>query len=314
MPDTAANQGEYPQPINQKPGCGFPVVAFVAVFCLATGALLALSMGKWFLHDLTLFYFVREAFSFGDILLADRAFCSYAEMAILHLRGVDSVLRLHQRRIPDFRRGRVLGFEDHVVTWTKPVRCPKGLREEDYRRLPDSLKVREVRYRVETKGFRTQEVTLATTLLNADIYFPEALAELYFLRWDVELNFRHIKITMHMDVLRCQSPKMVRTEIWVHLLAYNLIRSLMYGAARTGPERARQLSVKGTIQHVLAFRERAPAVSPDAEPDDCLLMLVGKQVVPHRPGRSEPRVRKRRPKNYRLMTRPRAQLKAELRS
>ena len=308
MPDTPANQAEYPQPAGQKPGCGFPVVAFVAVFCLATGALLALSMGKWFLHDLSLFYFVRETFVCGDILLADRGFCSYAELALMQQRGVDSVLRLHQRRQPDFRRGRILGLEDHVVTWTKPVRCPPGLRQADYRRLPDSLKVREVRYQVAVKGFRTREVSLATTLLNADLYSPEALAELYFRRWDVELDFRHLKTTMQMEVLRCKKPTMVRKEIWAHLLAYNLIRSVMWAAARPGAVRPRHLSVKGTMQHVLSFRE-APALSAL---DDLLLKLVGQQIVPYRPDRIEPRVRKRRPKNYPLMTRPRSELKAAL--
>ena len=308
MPDTPANQAEYPQPDSQKPGCGFPIVAFVAVFCLATGALLALSTGKWFLHDLSLFYFVREAFVFGDILLADRGFCSYAELALMKQRGVDSVLRLHQRRKLDFRRGRILGLEDHVVTWAKPARRSRGLREEDYRRLPDSLTVREVRYRVAAKGFRTREVTLATTLLNADIYFAEALAELYFLRWDVELDFRHLKTTMQMDVLRCKKPAMVRKEIWAHLLAYNLIRSVMWEAAKRSSGRARQLSVKGTMQHVHSFRE-VPAI---AALEDLLLQLVGRQIVPYRPDRIEPRVRKRRPKSYPLMTRPRSELKAAL--
>jgi IS4 transposase len=314
MPDTPANQAEYPQPSGQKPGCGFPVVAFVAVFCLATGALLALSMGKWFLHDLSLFYFVRDAFAFGDILLADRGFCSYAELALLKQRGVDSVLRLHQRRRPDFRRGRILGLEDHVVTWTKPERRSRGLREEDYRRLPDSLKVREVRYQVAVKGFRTREVTLATTLLDAENYFPEALAELHFLRWDVELDFRHLKTTMQMDVLRCKTPSMVRKEIWTHLLAYNLIRSVMWEAARRGSARARQLSVKGSLQHVLSFREARACADPSATLGELLLKLVGQQVVPYRPDRIEPRVRKRRPKNYPLMTRPRSELTATLRS
>jgi len=267
-----------------------------------------LSTGKWFLHDLSLFYFVREAFVFGDILLADRGFCSYAELALMKQRGVDSVLRLHQRRKLDFRRGRILGLEDHVVTWAKPARRSRGLREEDYRRLPDSLTVREVRYRVAAKGFRTREVTLATTLLNADIYFAEALAELYFLRWDVELDFRHLKTTMQMDVLRCKKPAMVRKEIWAHLLAYNLIRSVMWEAAKRSSGRARQLSVKGTMQHVHSFRE-VPAI---AALEDLLLQLVGRQIVPYRPDRIEPRVRKRRPKSYPLMTRPRSELKAAL--
>jgi len=165
MPDTAANQADYPQPTGQMPGCGFPVVAFVAVFCLTTGALLDVAMGKWFLHDLSLFYFVRDAFVCGDILLADRAFCSYAELALGLQRGVDAVVRMHQRRKTDFRRGRILGLADHIVRWNKPPQCPRGLRMEDYRRLGDSLRVRELRYRVHVDGFRTDTVTVATTLL-----------------------------------------------------------------------------------------------------------------------------------------------------
>ena len=247
MPDTPANQAAYPQPDQQRPGCGFPVVAFVAVFCLATGALLDLAFGVWFLHDLSLFYFVRKSLAWGDILLADRAFCSYAEMALLGQRGVDSLMRLHQRRRTDFRRGRILGLEDHLVRWPKPAQRSQGLRPQDYRRLPETLAVRELRYRVAVRGFRTQEITLATTLLDAETYLPEALAELYFLRWDVELDFRHIKTTMQMDVLRCKTPEMVRKEIWTHLLAYNLIRTVMWQAARGGSTRARRLSFKGTI-------------------------------------------------------------------
>jgi hypothetical protein len=164
------------------------LLAFVAVFCLATGAMLRLALGPWWLHDLSLFYFVREALTWGDIFLADRGFCSYAELALLKLRGVDSVLRMHQCRKTNFRRGRVTAFADHIVTWHRPLQRPPGLRKEDYDRLPATLAVREVRYRVHTPGFRTREVTLATTLLDAETYFAEALAELYFLRWDVEMS------------------------------------------------------------------------------------------------------------------------------
>ena len=312
MPDTPPNQAAYPQPSGQLPGCGFPMVAFVAVFCLATGALIGLAMGKWFLNDLSLFYFLREAFVCGDILLADRAFCSYAELALMKQRGVEAVVRLHQRRRPDFRRGRILGLTDHIVRWDKPTQCPRGLRKRDYHRLPDFLLVREVRYQIQPAGFRTREVTLATTLLDAETYFAEALAELYFLRWDVELDFRHIKTTMQMDVLRCKTPEMVRKEIWTHLLAYNLIRSVMWEAAALGAARARRLSFKGTIQHVLSFRDLLVPRRRRARNLDLLLKLVGQQIVPFRPERIEPRVRKRRPKNYRLMTRPRSELKAEL--
>jgi hypothetical protein len=311
MPDTPANQAAYPQPAGQKPGCGFPVVAFVAVFCLATGALLDLALGKWFLHDLSLFYFVRKSLVWGDILLADRGFCSYTEMALLWRRGVDSVMRMHQRRLTDFRRGTVLGVKDHVVCWHRPDQR-RGLRRKDYRCLPKTLRVRELRYRVAVRGFRTREVTLATTLLDAQAYSAEALAELYFRRWDVELDFRHIKTTMQMDVLRCKRPEMVRKEIWAHLLAYNLIRTVMWTAAEGGRTPARRLSFKGTIQQVLSVRDLLPIVRHIARDSGLLLHLVSQQLVPFRPERIEPRVRKRRPKNYPLMTRPRAQLKALL--
>ena len=312
MPDTPANQASYPQPTEQLPGCGFPVVGFVAVFCLATGAMLNLAMGPWYPHDLTLFYFLRGAFEWGDIFLADRAFCSYAELALFKQRGVDSVLRLHQRRKTDFRRGRILGLSDHIVRWSKPAACPHGLRKKDYRRLPRSLVIREVRYRAETNGFRTQQITLATTLLDAETYSSESLAELYFQRWDVELDFRHIKTTMQMDVLRCKTPEMVRKEIWTHLLAYNLIRSVMWQAARFGSVQSRRLSFKGTIQYVLSLGDMLTCRQRKRLPLTMLLKLVAEQIVPLRPGRIEPRVRKRRPKNYRLMTKPRSQLKAAI--
>jgi hypothetical protein len=312
MPDTLANQEEYPQPAGQAEGCGFPMVAFVGVFCLATGALLELTLGRWFLHDLSLFYFVRGAFVFGDVMLADRAFCSYAEIALMRLRGVDTVIRLHQRRKTDFRRGRVLGIEDHIVTWPKPLQCSQGLRRKDYRRLPESLPVREVRYRIETKGYRTRIITLATTLLDAERYPVEALAELYFRRWEIELDFRHIKTTMQMDVLRGHTPGVVRKEIWAHLLTYNLVRTIMWEAAIRQDASPRRISFKGTIQQITAERDLWANPSPLrlCPPLASLLYLVAGQIVPYRPGRSEPRVRKRRPKNYPLMTRPRSELKA----
>ena len=165
---------------------------------------------------------------------------------------------------------------------------------------------------MEVKGYRTRQVTLATTLLDAETYSAEALAELYFLRWTVELDFRHIKTTMQMDVLRGRTPDVVRKEIWTHLLAYNLIRTVMWEAAVRGPTPVCRLSFKGTIQHMLALRNLFVAGRGQAEDLDLLLQLVGRQIVPLRPERVEPRVRKRRPKAYKLMTQPRSELKAAL--
>lgn len=314
MPDTAKNQRAYPQPSGQKAGCGLPVVAFVGVFCLATGTAIDLALGKWYLHDLSLFCLVRTAFDEGDILLADRGFCSYVEMALMQQRGVDTVVRLHQRRITDFRRGRLLGYKDHLVIWTKPPKPPKRVRKKDFRSIPETLPVREIRYRVEVKGFRTQEVTLASTLLDADEYPAEALADLYFQRWDVELDFRHLKTTMQMDVLRCKTPEMVRKELWCHLLAYNLIRHIMWDAGQRYLVSLRRISFKGTIQHIVPFRDTLSGRSKENIKEATLIFqrLIAHQKVPCRPGRIEPRVKKRRPKPYKLMTKPRAELKVAL--
>jgi len=314
MPDTPSNQKAFGYPPGQAPGCGFPTLAFVGVFCLATGAALACALGKWSLHDLSLFCLVRAAFEAGDILLADRGFCCYVEMALMQKQGVDTVVRLHQRRITDFRRGRILGIEDHLVTWTKPPHPPRRVRKKDFRGLPETLTVREIRYRVDVKGFRTQTITLATTLLDAQGYPAEDLAALYFHRWAVELDLRHIKITMQMDVLRCKSPAMVRKELWCHLLAYNLVRHLMWEAEQTQDGCAGRTSFKGTIQYLISFRVVLSDTTSRQNTNllNCLLELIATQEVPNRPHRVEPRVKKRRPKNYHLMNKPRAELKAAL--
>jgi len=314
MPDTPSNQKAFGQPPGQAPGCGFPTLAFVGVFCLATGAAIECAIGGWALHDLSLFCLVRAAFEAGDILLADRGFCCYVEMALMQKQSVDTVVRLHQRRKTDFRRGRILGIEDHIVTWTKPQNPPRRLRKKDFSIIPETLAVREIRYRVDVKGFRTQAITLATTLLDAQVYPPDDLADLYFQRWVVELDFRHIKITMQMDVLRCKSPQMVRKELWCHMLAYNLIRHLMCEAEQTKPDCTGRSSFKGTIQYLISFRAFF-AVTTRQEKKvllNQLLDLVATQEVPCRPHRLEPRVKKRRPKKYNLMNKPRVELRAAL--
>lgn len=270
---------------------------------------MALAFGQWRDHDLNLFYFVRAAFVFGDIMLGDRAFCSYAELALMQCKGVDVVVRLHQRRRTDFRRGIILGRLDHRVTWPRPRQCPQGLRAKDYQLLPPELLVRELRYSVHANGFRTKSVTLVTTLLDAEKYSSEALAELYFARWDVELNFQHIKTTMKMDVLRGQTPQMVRKEIWAHMLAYNLVRSVMWDAAAVDDTPVRRLSFKGTIQYSWSLREVS---GPPGRILRWLLRFSAAQKVPYRPWRFEPRRRKRRPKKFSLLTEPRWQLKAKL--
>ena len=314
MPDTSVNQKEFPQPSEQKKGCGFPVASFVGVFCLATGAALEVALGPWFAQDLSLFSLIRHAFKAGDIFLADRGFCSYVDLALLKIVGVDSVVRLHQKRSSDFRRGKILGVLDHVITWSKPLQRSKRVRKAEFDHVPDTFTLRELRYKIEANGFRTTSVTLATTLLDPEAYPFEELTELYFRRWDVELDFRHIKTTMQMDVLRGKSPDVVRKEIWVHLLAYNLMRSIMWESAQRHGIWQHRISFKGAIQQVavrtdlLFSGQRTRRQSAFRS----LLESIANRRNPSRPDRVEPRVRKRRPKNYRLMTRPRSEHKAAI--
>lgn len=316
MPDTPANQREYPQPSSQRKGCGFPAVSLVGVFCLTTGAALNIALGRVNLHDLTLFRWLRSMFEPGDVMLADRGFCSFAEIALLFKRGVDTVMRLHQGRAANLARPRVFHVKDRVETWKRPATCPKGLRKSDYRRLPKTLQIREVAYRVATPGFRTRAITLATTLLDAQRYSAQALADLYFSRWTVELDFSYIKTTIQMDVLRCKTPDMVRKEIWTHLLAYNILRTLMWDAVLEHDVDPTRVSFKGTLQRVtvLSGPYCGPALHQANRMWAVLLHDVATDLVPHRPDRAEPRVRKRRPKAYPLMTEPRAELKARLRA
>jgi hypothetical protein len=312
MPDTLKNQKRYPQPKSQRKGCGFPIAGFVSLMCMATGAMLGASLGTCNVHDLALFWFMRPVFQPGDIFLGDRGFASFAEMALFRERGIDSVLRLHQRRRTDFRRGRAIGRGDHVVKWLKPPHKPKGLSEADWKALPDSMDIRELRYRVFEKGFRTTDITLSTTLLDAEMYPAKDLAELYFRRWRIEVEFRHLKITLQMDVCRAHSPDVVEQEFWAHVLAHNLVRRVMWESGLAGDVEVFDLSFKSAARHMQCLW----VLSWDGEGDDgvhpFLLSLVASELLPVRPGRVEPRVRKRRPKNYSLMSLPRNELRKKL--
>ena len=311
MPDTVCNQARFHQSSLQKEGCGFPVGGFVAVICLATGAIVDAFVGDGKMHDLTMFKFVRSCFLAGDIFLADRGFSAYTEMAFFLGIEVDSVVRLHQRRVTDFRRGHIIGDGDHIVKWLRPESCPKGLSPVDFKQLPPFLLVREIEYQVTANGFRTRKVILATTLLDAKKYPAQALANLYSQRWEIEVDFRHLKITMQMDVMRGHSPDVVEKEFWAHILAYNLLRSLMWDAGERYGESALKLSLKGAIQHLFPYwspiRRKRTAIEYGN-----LLALISAERLQIRPGRIEPRVRKRRPKNYTLMGKPRNELKKEL--
>ena len=316
MPDTAANQAAYPQPSNQAPGCGFPVARVVILLSLACGVILDAAVGPGKgkkTGENMLFRSLRDGLEEGDIVLGDRFFGSYWERALLRLRGVDSVMRMHPLRKVDFALGVRLGREDHIVTWSKPAR-PDWMDEATYASLPGGLDVRELRVRVAQRGFRTRSLIVATTLLDASKYTAAELGSLHRARWHIELDIRSLKQTLGMDVLRCKTPAMVRKEIWGHMLVYNLIRAAMARVAVSHGLLPRTLSFRGARQILEAFG--AALRGATGQEYEVLVRIMFEAIATHRvgdrPDRFEPRVRKRRPKQYPVMKIPRAEAKKRL--
>jgi len=309
MPDSRANQATYPQHVAQKPGIGFPIARLVVVFCLACGTALDAALGRYQgkqTGETALLRDLPDVFEPDDVLLADCCYGGWFDIAVLQQRGVDVVVQLHQMRCCDMRRGLRLGPNDHVVVWPKPKR-PDWMDEETYRRLPEGLHLREVRVQVAEPGFRTETLVVVTTLTDGEEVSAADVAELYRARWHAELDLRSLKVTLGMDVLRCLSPAMVRKEVWAHLVAYNLIRTLMARAAEDLGCLPRQLSFKGALQAMTAFAERLlnAAERSVSELLDWLLLAIGAYQVGDRPNRVEPRARKRRPKHYPFLNQPR---------
>ena len=321
MPDTPTLQARFGQPGAQEPGCGFPVAHLMGLFHAGTGMLLQVLAAPLRTHDMSKVVEVHPQLRSGDVLLGDRGLCSFVHLALLLLGGIHAVLRIHQRQIVDFTPGRPhvvpgkgrnshkkgkprsrwlkqLGVEDQIVEWIKPDTCPEWLDAWQFEQLPDLLQLRELRYRVQRKGFRARTITLVTTLLDAEIYTLEALSDLYFSRWRIETNFGHLKTTMGMDVLKCKTVDGVLKELIVFALIYNMIRLVMLQAAR------RQCVDAERISFIDAARWLAAAIA-----DEPLRTLV---VNPFRPNRYEPRVRKRRPKEYPLMKNTRSELRKSL--
>jgi hypothetical protein len=316
MADTAANQRAYPQSRSQKPGLGFPITRLVVIFCLATGSVLEVALGQYKgkqTGENALFRSLWDTLEPEDVVLGDRYYCSYFDIALLKQRGVDGVFRLHQRRPCDFGLGRRLGQEDQIVTWIRPQR-PDWMNEDTYNTVSETMEVRLVRIHVGRPGFRTQVLDLATTLLDPDMYTKSDLALLFRQRWHAELDLRSIKVVMGMDLLRCKTPEMVRKEIWMTLLGYNVIRALMVEAGREHGSDPRRVSFKGALQTLQEFAVGLRTGSPAQR--RCLwailLISIASDEVGHRPDRFEPRARKRRPKPYPLLTKPRRQAKAAL--
>ncbi|MFC1827107.1 IS4 family transposase [Thermodesulfobacteriota bacterium] len=315
MPDTPENQKAWPQWSSQKPGCGFPTARLCACFSLESGALLSYAIGNKKSHELLMFRKQWKVFKQGDIFLGDKGFCSYFDIASLKEQGVDSVVTL-ARRAPVRPSGSLkeLGPNDLLITWERPLYTTKlSYSKEEWEALPQELVLRQVKVRVKYRGFRTQWFHIVTTLLDASRYPAEELAELYFKRWDVELFFRDIKITMGLDILRCLTPVMIRKEILMYFITYNCVRRLMCEAAEKASIGVRIVSFKGSVQ---ALRSWEPHLNQAKISRMERFRLIGdlyeaitNTPTRKRPGRSEPRCLKRRKKNYQLMTSPRHEIR-----
>jgi hypothetical protein len=296
MPDTPENQECYPQPSTQAPGVGFPLARLVMVICLATGAALDMAIGP---HsgkgtgELGLVRRLLKGFSPGDVMLADALYCNYFLIATLMAAGVDVLFEQNGARITDFRRGKSLGTREHLVCWPKPTSRPEWMTPERYAHFPDELTVREV---------KVAHQVLVTTLLDHRKVSKDDLSALYTRRWNVELDLRNLKTTTGMDVLSCQTPQMNEKQLWVHLLAYNVIRLLIAQAACNAGIDPRELSFKHTVQLWTEWVSRGLSATKD---DGRLFTLIAQCRVGSRPGRIEPRMRKRRPKPYPWLKVPR---------
>ena len=318
MPDTPANQAQYPQQKAQKPGVGLPIARAVAIISLATACVMDLAMGPYQgkqTGESALLRTLLGSLHAGDIAVADRYYCSFMMIALLLAQGTHVCARKHQGRHSDFRRGRRLGKCDHLIIWTRPQR-PEWMDDETYARIPETLELREIRYHIVEPGRRTQTIDVITTLLDADEYTTEEIAELYGFRWNSELDIRSIKSSLNLSHVRCKSPEMVHREVWTTILGYNLIRTTAAGAALLHGRQPRQISFTSTCQYVLAswmtLSMGLIATSSLSSYLSLMLQQIAACEVANRPGRFEPRVLKRRRHGYKLMQQPRAVLKAQL--
>jgi len=308
LPDTQANQKRYPQPSSQKPGCGFPVLKFLVLFSLSSGAILRVAMAHWKNHDLRLLRGLWDALEKGDILLGDRAYGDYLTMAALPARGVDVVARLHGGRRVDYRKAlRPLGRHDALFQWEKGYQKSQLLGARQWKKVADQISVRILRFDAVIRR-RKKRITLVTTLLDPVAYPAHELIELYARRWHLELALRHLKTTMGMEVLRCQSPDMAEKELLAYLVAYNMIRCLMAEAVAQAGAQMDRLSFKGAVDAVRQYTpaiHRARSRAQRRQLCDELLRTLVRDLVPLRPHRQEPRAVKRRPKAYQLLNKPR---------
>lgn len=318
MPDTPENQAEYPQPRSQARGCGFPIARAVAMVSLATASVVDAAVGRYHgkaTGETALLRTLLDRFGKGDVAVMDRFYCSFMMIAGLVGRGAQVCARKHHKRHSDFRRGLRLGKYDHLIMWKRPAR-PDWMDQATYEQVPSSLILREIRYWVIEKGRRTKSVTIITTLIDPVEYDKQSIADLYGFRWNSETDIGHLKTSLNLNHVRSKSPAMVRREFWATMLAYNLIRTTAAAAALVHQTLPRQISFTSTCQYVLASWMLIACGRLSTREVDELVGNALEQIaaceVANRPGRLEPRVRKRRPKPYPLMQKPRNVLRSQL--
>jgi hypothetical protein len=306
MPDTPANQAGYPQPVVQQPGIGFPLARLAVLLSLATGACHDLALAPYAgkgTGETTLLRQMYGSLQPGDVVVADALFDNYFIACELRQRGIELVARVQAERVGS--RTVRSGPGGDVIVWQRPNK-PRGMSGEQYRSYPESLTMRQVSVDARGKGNRAEQFKVITTILDASIGGGQ-IGSLYERRWDGELDVRSIKSTMKMDILRCKTPEMVRKEIWAHLLAYNLLRTVMAVAASENDVEPREISFKGAKQALTAFAPKLEAArfQHRAGLVDAMLQAVAYHRVGDRPGRWEPRARKRRPKPSKRLNQPR---------
>jgi Transposase DDE domain len=316
LPDTRPNQRSYPQPASQRIGLGFPQMRLVLIVSLLTACVQGLAYGPCEgkeTGETALFRSLLADLVAGDVVVFDRYYCSYFLVALLLRQGLDVVVRLHQRRASDFRRGQRLGPDDHVVTWPRPQR-PEWMSVAEYGTIPETITVREILVEVKEPGFRVDKLVVVTTLLEPTCYAKEVIGDLYRKRWQVELDIRSLKVGLQMDHLRCKTPFMVEKEVWANVLSYNLVRKVAAQAALLYQRHPRALSFTASKQALEGAWQTLSCMNAAEQLTlgSTLLRELSKQRVGERPNRCEPRAVKRRPKKQKLLTKPRAEAQAAL--
>ena len=316
MADTLENRAKYPQHGRQEDGVGFPITRMMAVFSLATGCILDLANGPYQgkgTGEHGLLRQLMHCFQPGDLVIGDAYFPSYFLIAIFQLIDVDCLFASDGKRDMDFRTGERLGKKDHIVSWQKPQR-PKWMSLDDYDQMPNSIQVRECTVTIDRPGFRSTSITLVTSLSDSHYAPKDELGWLYSQRWAAELNLAAVKTVLKMEHLRSKTPEMVRKEIWATLLAYNLIRKLMGEAAYKQGLLPREISFKGAVQNLNAFRPLwlIPGITDGGNLLQTLLLLISKRRVANRPGRVEPRAIKKRPRAFARLHLPRAEARGKI--